>query len=82
VGGWDKIVNNVAAYYDENTPQRTKLIDVFMAFLALAGALQFLYCVLAGNFVRARAALPARFARPPRGGEGRGRLGGVRWHTC
>ena len=50
-GGWDKMVNNMTSYYDEQTPQRTKLIDAFMAFLALAGALQFLYCVLAGNFV-------------------------------
>jgi len=36
--------------YVENTPQRTKLIDVFMAFLVVVGALQFVYCVLVGNF--------------------------------
>lgn len=37
--------------YVDNTPQRTKLIDVFMAFLVVVGALQFVYCVLVGNFV-------------------------------
>ena len=35
----------------DTTPQRTKLIDVFMTFLVLVGGLQFLYCVLAGNYV-------------------------------
>ena len=33
------------------TPQRTKLIDVFMVFLMVVGALQFVYCVIAGNYV-------------------------------
>ncbi|XDG06811.1 hypothetical protein ABKA04_006426 [Annulohypoxylon sp. FPYF3050] len=37
-------------YYLKNTPQRTKLIDVFMAFLVIVGGLQFAYCVLAGNY--------------------------------
>ncbi|MCJ1373046.1 hypothetical protein MMC20_004272 [Loxospora ochrophaea] len=36
--------------YLSTTPQRTKLIDVFMAFLVVVGALQFVYCVLAGNY--------------------------------
>ena len=34
-----------------NTPQRIKLIDVFMAFLVVVGGVQFVYCVLAGNYV-------------------------------
>jgi hypothetical protein len=38
--------------YLDTTPQRTKLIDVFMAFLVVVGALQFMYCVLVGNYVR------------------------------
>jgi oligosaccharyltransferase complex subunit epsilon len=38
--------------YLATTPQRTKLIDVFMAFLVVVGGLQFLYCVIAGNYVR------------------------------
>jgi oligosaccharyltransferase complex subunit epsilon len=36
--------------YLDKTPQRTKLIDVFMAFLVVVGALQFVYCVIAGNY--------------------------------
>ena len=35
----------------KSTPQRVKLIDVFMAFLVLVGGLQFLYCVIGGNYV-------------------------------
>jgi oligosaccharyltransferase complex subunit epsilon len=38
--------------YLDDTPQRTKLIDVFMAFLVTVGVLQFVYCVIAGNYVR------------------------------
>lgn len=38
--------------YLDTTPQRTKLIDVFMAFLVVVGALQFVYCVIVGNYVR------------------------------
>lgn len=35
----------------KETPQRVKLMDTFMGFLALVGALQFLYAVLGGNYV-------------------------------
>jgi len=37
--------------YLDKTPQRIKLIDVFMAFLVVVGVLQFVYCVIAGNYV-------------------------------
>src|ERR1700709_218469 len=37
--------------YLENTPQRTKLIDVFMLFLVVVGGLQFAYCLISGNYV-------------------------------
>lgn len=37
--------------YVFETPQRVKLLDTFMAFLVLVGALQFVYCVLVGNYV-------------------------------
>lgn len=37
--------------YLDQTPQRVKLIDAFMAFLVVVGVLQFVYCVLAGNYV-------------------------------
>ncbi|OHE96982.1 DAD family protein [Colletotrichum orchidophilum] len=47
---WDQVLANIYNHYIKNTPQRTKLIDVFMAFLVVVGALQFLYCVLAGNY--------------------------------
>ncbi|TVY45268.1 Dolichyl-diphosphooligosaccharide--protein glycosyltransferase subunit, partial [Lachnellula subtilissima] len=36
--------------YLDKTPQRTKLIDVFMSFLVVVGVLQFVYCVIAGNY--------------------------------
>lgn len=42
-GVWDK--------YVQKTPQRVKLLDCFMAFLVAVGVLQFVYCVIAGNFV-------------------------------
>lgn len=37
--------------YLDTTPQRTKLIDVFMAFLVVVDVLQFVYCIIAGNYV-------------------------------
>lgn len=37
--------------YVSGTPQRVKLLDTFMAFLVLLGALQFVYCVIVGNYV-------------------------------
>ncbi len=36
----------------DRTPQRVKLLDAFMAFLMAVGLLQFVYCVIAGNYVR------------------------------
>lgn len=37
--------------YIDNTPQRVKLLDAFLVFLMAVGLLQFVYCVVAGNFV-------------------------------
>ncbi|KAK3695338.1 DAD family-domain-containing protein [Podospora appendiculata] len=48
--GWEQVVQSIANHYIKETPQRTKLLDAFMAFLVAVGALQFLYCVLAGNY--------------------------------
>jgi len=48
---WDQVVLNLVNYYQDKTPQRTKLIDAFLGFLVVVGALQFVYCVLAGNYV-------------------------------
>ncbi|KAI0175885.1 defender against death DAD protein [Hypoxylon sp. FL1284] len=50
VQSFDKIAMNIVEHYQKTTPQRTKLIDVFMAFLVLVGGLQFAYCILAGNY--------------------------------
>ncbi|KAH7170668.1 oligosaccharyl transferase [Dactylonectria macrodidyma] len=47
---WDKVLQNIGDHYIKETPQRTKLIDVFLLFLVAVGAIQFLYCVLAGNY--------------------------------
>ncbi|KAJ5678268.1 uncharacterized protein N7477_003901 [Penicillium maclennaniae] len=45
-----EIAQHVWQQYTTTTPQRTMLLDAFMAFLVLVGGLQFLYCVLAGNY--------------------------------
>ncbi|KAG5999304.1 hypothetical protein E4U54_001929 [Claviceps lovelessii] len=47
---WDQVLLNIYQHYTKETPQRTKLIDVFLFFLVVVGGLQFLYCVLAGNY--------------------------------
>ncbi|RYP11434.1 hypothetical protein DL764_000088 [Monosporascus ibericus] len=49
-GGIGQTVHSIVRHYQETTPQRTKLLDAFMAFLAVVGALQFVYCILMGNF--------------------------------
>merc|ERR1712014_469419 len=36
--------------YMDTTPQRVKLLDSFMAFLIVVAGIQFLYCLIAGNF--------------------------------
>ncbi|KAK3054305.1 oligosaccharyltransferase complex subunit epsilon [Extremus antarcticus] len=36
--------------YIDATPQRVKLLDAFMVFLMAVGLLQFVYCVIAGNY--------------------------------
>lgn len=46
------IIIHVWNKYVQETPSRTILLDVFMAWLVVVGAVQFLYCVLAGNYVR------------------------------
>ncbi|EFR03120.1 OST2p [Nannizzia gypsea CBS 118893] len=44
------IILNIWDNYTTKTPQRTLLLDTFMAFLVLVGGIQFVYCVLAGNY--------------------------------
>ncbi|KAG2148050.1 DAD/Ost2 [Suillus clintonianus] len=36
--------------YLDQTPDRLKFIDAFLAFIVLSGVLQFVYCVLVTNF--------------------------------
>ncbi|KAK4166753.1 DAD family-domain-containing protein [Cladorrhinum sp. PSN259] len=47
---WNKVIQNLTKHYLNTTPQQTKLIDAFQVFLVVVGALQFLYCILAGNY--------------------------------
>ncbi|KAK3078715.1 hypothetical protein LTS18_006807 [Coniosporium uncinatum] len=56
-----QIVNGIWDNYVKKTPQRTKLIDAFMAFLVVVGALQFVYCVIVGNFVSSLSVLLSVF---------------------
>jgi len=49
-GSVSDIVTSSWDRYRSATPQRILLIDVFLGFLVLAGAIQFVYCVLAGNY--------------------------------
>lgn len=50
-GNIQQTVLTVIQNYQKTTPQRTILLDAFLAFIAVVGAIQFVYCVLAGNFV-------------------------------
>jgi hypothetical protein len=47
-----QIVIGVWNNYVDKTPQRVKLLDAFMVFLMTVGLIQFVYCVVAGNYVR------------------------------
>lgn len=55
-----EVLNSIWQKYVDETPQRTKLIDVFMAFLVVVGVLQFVYCVIVGNYVCGGAACIAQ----------------------
>ncbi|KAH9840502.1 defender against death DAD protein [Teratosphaeria destructans] len=45
-----EIAQGIWNQYVTKTPQRVKLLDAFMGFLMVVGALQFVYCVVAGNY--------------------------------
>ncbi|EAT88020.1 dolichyl-diphosphooligosaccharide--protein glycosyltransferase subunit OST2 [Parastagonospora nodorum] len=49
-GSAQDILQGIWNKYVTKTPQRVKLLDTFMAFLIVVGALQFFYVVLVGNF--------------------------------
>ncbi|OJD26359.1 hypothetical protein ACJ73_02260 [Blastomyces percursus] len=44
------IVVGIWRQYLAQTPKRTLQLDAFMAFLLIVGGVQFLYCILAGNY--------------------------------
>ncbi|PKS06596.1 hypothetical protein jhhlp_007344 [Lomentospora prolificans] len=44
------VVSSLISHYIKTTPQRTKLIDLFMLYLVIVGGVQFLYCAIAGNY--------------------------------
>lgn len=46
-----EILVHVWNRYLQDTPSRTMLLDVFMAWLVVVGGIQFVYCVIAGNYV-------------------------------
>ena len=46
-----QIVEDIWKTYLRDTPSRLKIIDVFMGFLVVVGVLQFLYCLIVGNYV-------------------------------
>lgn len=37
--------------YIQETPSRTLFLDVFLLYIALNGAVQFIYCIIGGNYV-------------------------------
>ncbi|KAL5121217.1 oligosaccharyltransferase complex subunit epsilon [Pleosporales sp. CAS-2024a] len=49
-GSAQDILHGIWSKYVSKTPQRVKLLDTFMAYLIVVGALQFLYVVVVGNF--------------------------------
>jgi len=43
-------IQSLVNSYDTNTPSRLKLIDAFLVFIMLSGAIQFAYCVLVTDY--------------------------------
>ena len=44
------IVGRLFSEYRTKTPQKLKLIDAYLFYVLLTGAMQFLYCALVGTF--------------------------------
>lgn len=47
---FQQIASGIWDNYQKITPQRTKLLDTFLGFLVVVGVLQFIYCIIAGNY--------------------------------
>ncbi|CAE6509923.1 unnamed protein product [Rhizoctonia solani] len=43
-------VQQLLKAYQNDTPERLKLIDAFLVFIMISGIIQFLYCVLVTNY--------------------------------
>lgn len=48
--GVGSILGDLYAKYAKTTPKKMKLIDGFLAYVLATGVLQFIYCLLVGNF--------------------------------
>lgn len=44
------VLKNLWMRYHEDTSQRLKLIDAYLAYVMLTGIIQFVYCCLVGTF--------------------------------
>ncbi|KAK9368423.1 DAD family-domain-containing protein [Lipomyces kononenkoae] len=44
------IIRQAWASYIKDTPRKLKLVDTFMVFLVVVGVIQFVYCILVGNY--------------------------------
>ncbi|KAI0996949.1 hypothetical protein K3495_g11233 [Podosphaera aphanis] len=45
-----QIISSICRNYLNTTPQRIMLTDIFLAFLIIVGVLQFVYCLIVGNY--------------------------------
>ncbi|CAN8002280.1 unnamed protein product [Ixodes hexagonus] len=46
---WD-VVKRFSEEYATSTPKRMKIIDAYLLYVLLTGAVQFVYCCIAGTF--------------------------------
>ncbi|KAL6924694.1 hypothetical protein ACHAPO_005530 [Fusarium lateritium] len=47
---WDQIPQTIYNHYINETPQRIMLLDIFLVYLVVVGAIQFVNCAIAGTF--------------------------------
>ncbi|XP_023693479.1 dolichyl-diphosphooligosaccharide--protein glycosyltransferase subunit DAD1 [Brienomyrus brachyistius] len=44
------VISRFLEEYASSTPKRLKIVDAYLLYILLTGALQFLYCLLVGTF--------------------------------
>ena len=59
---WVQLAQNVYNYYVNNTPQRLMLVDAFLVYLMAVGALQLVYNIAFGDYVRFSCPCPCEIA--------------------